>query len=371
MERDCRRRTLSVEVWALLRLSRVAISRSFLVVLLCTGCALPLRRFEYARSAMGTEFRLAFYGHDATKGDEVAQQVFALIEALEQSFSDYDEGSELARLGACSDLAAPTEWVPLSEDLFAVLAEAQALARASDGAFDVTAGPYALLWRRARRQGELPREERLAAVAPAVGHARLELDARARSARLHARGMRLDLGGIGKGYALDQALDVLRQHGIERALVVGGGEMLAAEPPPGQAGWHVELVGLEGGVGRLELAHAALATSGDLAQALVLDGRHHSHILDPRTGRALTERRLVSVIGPRATGTDALATALSVLGLEAGMELLERHPGYEARFQVLREAGIEERCSPGFPRPLSWPERDPAPTFVPARGPGP
>jgi thiamine biosynthesis lipoprotein len=234
-----------------------------------------------------------------------------------------------------------------------VLAEAQALARHSGGAFDVTVGPYTRLWRRARRQGELPRAERLEQARAAVGFQQLELALDARAARLHARGMRLDLGGIGKGFALDEAFEVLRAKGFTRLLVVGGGELRAGAPPPGQRGWRVRLVGLESPAQELELAHAALATSGDESQALALDERRHSHILDPRTGEALAERRLVSILGPRATLTDGLATAVSVLGTEAGLRFLGQYPEYGARIQVLRSGRIEERRSASFPTPLS------------------
>jgi thiamine biosynthesis lipoprotein len=173
--------------------------------------------------------------------------------------------------------------------------------------------------------------------------------------------MRLDLGGIGKGFALDAARAELERHGIRAALVVGGGEMVAAGPPPGTPGWSVELVGLGGEVERITLAQGAVATSGDLEQALELGDQRHSHILDPRTGRALTERRLVTVLGPRATWTDGLATALCVLGPAAGAELLARYPDYGARFQSLSAVGVRELRSGPFPRPVSCPPSAPRP----------
>lgn len=308
-------------------------------------------RFELARPAMGTEFRVLVYAADEARARTAAEAAFACIHALDARLSDYDASSELSRLGARSDAGAPTEPVALSDELYAVLAEAQALARTSDGAFDVTIGPLVRLWRRARRQGELPAPEVLAAAQRAVGHERLELDGDARTARLLASGMRLDLGGIAKGYALDRAFEVLAAHGLTRALVVGGGEMRAGDPPPGRDGWSVALLGFEdSAAGTLELAHAALATSGDLEQALELGGVRHSHILDPRTGQALTERRLVSVLAPSAIQSDGLATALSVLGPEQGLALAARTPGVEARMLVLRGAELVEFRTPGFPR---------------------
>lgn len=314
----------------------------------------PLRRFEFERAAMGTEFRVLCYAADEARAGRAAEAAFARIAALERALSDYDPGSELSRLAARSDEGAPTPPIPLSRELWDVLEAAQEVARASAGAFDVTAGPYVRLWRRARRQERLPEPADLAQAAGAVGHAKLVLDPATRTARLLAPGMRLDLGGIAKGYALDEALAVLVAFGVPRALVVGGGELCAGEPPPGKAGWDVALVGLEDAGGappaRLLLAHAALATSGDLAQFLEIDGVRHSHILDARSGLALVEPRLVSVHGARALLTDALATALSVLGPEPGLALLARYPGFEARVLVRRAGRVEPFHTPGFPR---------------------
>jgi len=348
-----------------------------LVGLALLGCAAPAaQRYEFARPAMGTEFRIVLLASDPERARSAAEAAFARIHALERCLSDYDPESELSRLSAASGEApsggavpagagsVDEGWQPVSADLWAVLARATELAQESEGAFDVTVGPLTRLWRRARRRGELPDPVRLAEARRAVGFRALELDPERRRVRLRLRGMRLDPGGIGKGYALDGALETLRAAGIERALVVGGGEMVAGAPPPGESGWRVELVGLDPAAAEgLELARAALATSGDLSQFLERDGTRYSHILDPRTGEALTEQRLVSVLGPSATWTDALATTLSVLGPEAGFALLARHPGYEARMLVRRDDRIEVRRSPGFPEGLSC--ADPSPPSAP------
>ncbi len=330
-----------------------------------------LGRFEFARAAMGTEFRVLCYAPDEMRARGAAEAAFARIAALERALSDYDPESELTRLGARSEQGgAPTPPIPLSRELGTVLAAAQELARASDGAFDVTAGPFVRLWRRARRQERLPEAAELAAAATAVGYEKLVLEPGARAARLLAPGMRLDLGGIAKGYALDEALAVLVQRGVPCALLVGGGELRAGQPPPGKRGWSVALAGLEPAPGEapptLLLAQGALATSGDLAQFLELDGVRYSHILDPRSGLALSEQRLVSVLGARGMLSDALATALSVLGPEPGLALLTRYPGFEARVLVRRAGRVECFHTPGFP-PLSCasprePAVDPGPS---------
>lgn len=314
-------------------------------MLLC-GCRAPLVRHEFAHGAMGTEFRLVLYAADGQVARRAAEAAFARIADLDAALSDYRPESELSRLGRLSDGPCPTAWTALSSELACVLAEAEDVARASSGAFDVTVGPLVELWRRARRQGELPTAARLATARAAVGWGALELDRARGAARLHAAHMRLDLGGIAKGYALDVALAELARHGIVRALVDGGGDVLAGAPPPGARGWRVAIAGLDSadpGADRagavVELAHAALATSGDLERSFELDGVRYSHILDPRNGLALTERRLVSVRAPSGMSADAWATALSVLGPD-GLALVRARPGFAARVACVTPAGL-------------------------------
>lgn len=319
----------------------------FLALLFAPACRGPaLTRQAFAQGAMGTEFRIVLYAPDEASARAAAEAAFARIAALDSALSDYRAESELSRFARSSDGPLAGPWVPLSPELFAVLAASAEVARASAGAFDVTVGPLVLLWRRARRQEELPSAEALAAARARVGFEALELDPARRAARLMRPGMRLDLGGIAKGYALDEARRVLAEHGLERVLIDGGGDLLAGAPPPGERGWKVAIAGLDSAdpledraSAELELAHAALATSGDLERSFELGGRRFSHILDPRTGEALTERRLVSVRAPSGMEADAWATALSVLG-PAGFEVFPRRPGWRARLACASADGV-------------------------------
>jgi thiamine biosynthesis lipoprotein len=343
--------------------------RSALALLgsLAAACASAPTRFAFSRGAMGTEFQLVFYADEAGAAARAAEAAFTRIEALERVLSDYREESELSRLGARSDDAVPTDWIPVSPELFAFLETACEVARASDGAFDVTVGPLSRLWRHAQRQGEPPAPGRVAEARRAVGHAKLELRRATGSVRLLARGMRLDPGGIGKGFALDAALAVLAEHGIERALVVGGGDVAARAAPPGRAGWSVAIAGLDSAepvhdraAAELLLAHAALSTSGDLVRSFEHAGTRHSHVLDPRTGLAVTGRRLASVLAPSAARADAWSTALAVLG-PPGLDVLAREPDTLGRLALLGPDGVELFESAGFPGELSSPA-NPGPT---------
>ena len=150
--------------------------------------------------------------------------------------SDYDPESELRRL---CDTAGERKAVHVSPELWKVLEHAQQVSRQSGGTFDVTVGPVVRLWRRARRQKELPSPQALRQARELVGYQFVRLDAGRQTVELLKKGMRIDLGGIAKGYAMDEALAVLQRHGITRALVEAGGDMRLGDPPPGRAGWRV------------------------------------------------------------------------------------------------------------------------------------
>jgi FAD:protein FMN transferase len=240
-----------------------------------------------------------------------------------------------------------------------VLARAEQVSKASDGAFDITVGPLVQLWKRARRQRELPPIERLAAARASVGWRWMQLDATHHTARLTRPGMRLDPGGIAKGYALDEAAKVLRAQGIRRFLVSGGGDMVAGDPPPGQPGWKVE-VGVFDGPGApaprfVSLKRQALATSGDVFQRAEIGGVRYSHIVDPRTGIGLTDHSLVTMIGPEGMTVDALSKVVSVLGASKAFPILRGFHGVESLVMRAPAGRVETTETAGFRR-WAWPQ---------------
>jgi thiamine biosynthesis lipoprotein len=216
----------------------------------------------------------------------------------------------------------------VSGDLFAVVARALDLWRRSRGAFDPTVGPFTELWRASRRTGRLPGRAELDSAALRVGSEKVHLDSAAHTVRLAVPGMRLDLGGIAKGYILDQALAELRRHGVTRALLEAGGDIVAGDPPPGLPGWRVAVP--EGGravrASAAALANAAVATSGDTEQFVLIEGVRYSHVIDPQTGLGLTTRRQATVVAEDGVTADGLATALVVLDAERGAALLRAFP---------------------------------------------
>ena len=270
---------------------------------------------------MGMVFRIVVYAEDEAKAKRASKAAFDRVAVLDKIMSDYEPESELNKL---SDLADSGQAVPVSPELFRVLERAQALAAETGGAFDVTAGASIQLWRRARQVKRLPPQYALDKALKTIGFRALKFDAENRTAKLTKPGTRLDLGGIAKGHALDEALAVLKQQGLRQALVSAGGDIVAGDAPLGKAGWRIALIGLEEDAKSelLWLANGAVATSGDLYQFLEVDGKRYSHIVDPRTGRALTEQRLVHVLAPDAMSADSLSTAISVLGPKEGLTLV-------------------------------------------------
>jgi thiamine biosynthesis lipoprotein len=314
------------------------------------GCASPppardaqaLQRFEFAEPQMGMPFRIILYAPEAATAKAAASAAFQRVAELNAVLSDYDTDSELSRL---SQTAGQGKAVPVSPDLWRVLRAAQALARRTGGAFDVTAGPYVSHWRKARRTRKLPTAEALARAGEGVGYGKLRLDPRSHTAELTVPFMRLDLGGIAKGYALDEALKVLRKRGLPHALVTGGGDMAAGEPPPGRRGWRIAVAALEVTNALpprfVDLRNTGLATSGDVFQHLDIEGQRYSHIVDPRTGLGLTDHSQVTVIARNAMTADSLATAVSVLGPVAGLRLVEQTPGAAALLARQPGANLE------------------------------
>jgi FAD:protein FMN transferase len=296
---------------------------------LLAGCATrrdALQRFTFTEPQMGLPFRIVLYAANQETADAAAKAAYARISELNSKLSDYDTDSELMRL---SQTAGQGKAVTVSDDLWRVLENAQALARETDGAFDVTCGPVVSQWRRARREKKLPEPNKLEEFRRAVGYDKLKLDSRNRTAQLVAPYMRLDLGAIAKGYAADEALKVLRARGVSRALVSGGGDMAAGDPPPSQRGWRIELPPLDASNAPVSdfvlLKNCGFATSGDLFQHVEIDGVRYSHIVDPRTGIGLTDRSLVAVIARDGMTADSLSTAISVTGPEKGMAVAKRH----------------------------------------------
>lgn len=309
------------------------LSVCFLVVLNLMGrlvSAQPtLSRFSFHRGLMGTQFNVLVYASDSLTAQRANIAVSARMDTLNQIMSDYLDDSEINRLSAT---AGSGKWVPVSIDLFNVLQKAQTIARRSKGQYDPTVGPLSLLWRRAVRRKEFPTAKQRRRARRAVGYQYMDLDSLTRSVRLRKAGMRLDVGGIGQGFANDEALQILNRLGIPSALLDLGGDILAGDMPPSASGWRVSIDSENSGESdtlTFLLKNAAITTSGDTYRFLEHRGRRYSHIMNPRSGLGLRHFVRATVLAPYGYQADALTKVFSVAGIRKSRRLLKKFPGVQ------------------------------------------
>ncbi len=278
----------------------------------------PLERFEFTETHMGSPVHIVLYTKNATHAKAAATAAYARMARLDLSFSDYNPESELMKLvdTFATELKPP---VAVSPDLFDILQRSAAVSQATSGAFDITAAPVIRQWRRARRDHKMPTADNLREALARVDYHRVRLLPDTRQVQLQP-GTRLDLGGIAKGYAAVEMLRVLEKEGTPRALVSVAGDIAAGDAPPGKPGWRVDVAGLKPTRDKppatIEVARAAVSTSGDAERYVELDGRRYSHIVDPKTGLGVVRRASVTVVSSLDTSADAYATALFLLGVK-------------------------------------------------------
>jgi thiamine biosynthesis lipoprotein len=328
-----------------------------------------LQRLESVEPHMGTLVRVTVYTGTEREARQAFRAAFDRIRHLDQVLSDYRPDSELNRITR----TAVGRAVRVSDDLFTVLAASQELAGRTDGAFDITQGPVIRLWREARTTGRLPDPAALDAAARRTGFRKLHLDTLNRTVRLDIPDMALDVGAIGKGYAASEAIAVLTEFGVRSALVAISGDLAFSEAPPGQRGWRIG-VDVPDGRGEppsisadgpqsaspavvppvLELTNAAVSTSGASEQHVDAGGRRYSHIIDPSSRMGLADDIRVTVVARHGLYADGLDTAISVLGVERGLALVEQHEEAAAIVFQRGHAGLRAFPSSRFLR-LSTP----------------
>ncbi|MCB0824850.1 MAG: FAD:protein FMN transferase [Armatimonadetes bacterium] len=268
-----------------------------------------LELFSFVEIHMGMEVVIRCFADDSIHAERGAKAAFLRFEQLEQSMSDYRRDSEIKLLVQNG----VGKWSDVSHDLFAAIDKSIAVARATDGAFDFTAGPIIKLWREARKTGNLPDPDLLAKAKENVGWQNVEIDHRTRQIRIAKPGIEIDMGGVAKGFACDEALAALRREGVHYAAVIAGGDMALGETPDEEEDWPVTI---EGTGQSLSIRNKSVSTSGSTEQFVEIGGKRYSHIVDPRTGQALTNRRQATVISRSGLKNDPWATAICVMGDE-------------------------------------------------------
>jgi len=300
-----------------------------------------------ARNAMATRFEIVLHGGDPAALRAAGEEALDEIDQLEAQLSLYRPGSEIAQLNA----HAAREAVRVTPEVFALLEHARRLHAESGGAFDITLAPLVRCWgfMGTAHQGRVPSDEELEQARSVIGMNLVQLDAQHRTVRFAREGVMLDLGAIGKGYALERAAELLRESGITSALLHGGTSTVytlgsppdaaywkvAINQPPrmpsGQAPPHPTLSPRGGeGVATVPLKNESLSVSAVWGRSFEVDGKQFGHVLDPRTGRPVSGALMAAVVLPSATETDALSTALLVRGKEGLEPLATTRPGLKA-----------------------------------------
>ncbi|MBI2422758.1 MAG: FAD:protein FMN transferase [Candidatus Hydrogenedentes bacterium] len=304
--------------------------------------------------AMGSVFQITLYGEQEKWGSEelreVGMEAIARIQELEQRISEWIPESALSKV----NLGAAKEPIAISGDIYALLELSKRIHRDTQGAFDVTVGPLIELWGFYRNQGHLPQKDELEQARALVGLDQVTLDAAKGTVSFGKEGMRLSFGGIGKGFALDRAAALLRERGIARALLDGGGSSaVALGRPPGRDSFTVRLEqpynkDSETYVDEIAISDEAFSTSSGLGKFVELDGKKYGHIFDPRTGIPVEGVLSAMAIVPSGAESDALSTAFYVLGLEGTQEYCRQHPEVRAILVMEREGNAPETVRINF-----------------------
>ena len=312
------------------------------IAVLSAACTQPTRVDRsgvetFSEVAMGVDVTITVAGTDAPARLTAARAAMGEVRACDGALSDWQASSERSRLPRTAGVTTVA-----SERLFDASLRAIEIAGSTQGRFDPTIAPIVQVWRAARARGVLPDEAAIDEALARVGWQHVRLDVPSRGITFDRGGMTLDFGGIGKGFAAQRASDIMVGSGHACHLVAVAGDLVAGPvAPPGAPGWKVLK---EDGLGEplhLVLLGEAISTSGDLEQFIEIDGVRHSHIIDPRTGRALSNRTAACVRGPDGATCDALATALCVAGVCDAPGLMRRFPGYRASVTMIGTAGMQ------------------------------
>lgn len=284
---------------------------------------------------MGIDARIVVYAESEDRAIDAAADAYKRIAELEQVMSDYRASSELMQLCAKAGQGP----IKVSKDLMRVLVQAQEVSRVTDGAFDVTVGPLIQLWRGARRARKLPTVAQVSAARDLVGYRMMKLDPRRGTVELMKPGMRLDLGGIAKGDAADEAMKVLKRHGIKSALIEMGGDILVSAAPPGAKGWRLEVPNASKNLAppQMLFTHCSVSSSGDTEQFTEMSGARWSHVVDPRIGWALSSRAQATVVAKSGLLSDPLSTAMTVGSAKERLALVKKWPHVKAWLKVLTD----------------------------------
>jgi len=283
-----------------------------------------LKRFQFSENKMGSAFNIILFHTDSLQASQAAHECFAMVDSLNNIFSDYLPSSEISRLTATGS----SFYQSVSDELFNMIVQSKVAWQKSSKTFDITIGPLTQLWRKTRNEKKIPPEPEIKKAKQQTGFENLSINISSKTISFNVDGMRLDFGGIVKGYTAQKIIDYLKTKNIIHALADAGGDIVMSESPSGKDGWAIgiNLPEQENELWnkKLELKNCAVATSGDVYRYTIYNGKKYSHIIDPRTGYGVTSQRNVSVIAKDGTAADWLATACSILPIKKALRLARK-----------------------------------------------
>lgn len=302
--------------------------------------------YKQEQSIMGTRITVEFWDEDERHAEQCAEQVFSEMRRIDALMSPYKSDSELSRINQ----QAAEQAVEISEEMFRLLKKSLQMSQMSNGAFDITFSSVGYLYD--YREGVKPSEQEIQKSLKSVNFRHVLLDEASRSVRYARAGVRIDLGGIAKGYAVDNGIEILARCGIKGGLVSAGGDSRIL----GDRGNRPWMMGIRHPRKKdavavvLPLSDTAMSTSGDYERFFIEDGKRYHHIISPKTGKSVAATWSATVIGPDATTTDALSTTLFVLGPEKGLQMIESLAGIDA---VIIDAQGQMHYSSGLMPPAT------------------
>lgn len=308
-----------------------------------TSCSIALNKESYQVSAFlfDTEVSLEIYGAGSQAAGERAIE---MMTGLDSALNIYESESEMAKVNQ----SAGKNPMTVSADTFAIISEALEIAELTGGAYNPAIGPLVELWRISQEKGTLPQPAEIQALLPLTDFRAVALDESTSTVFLPVEGMRLDLGGIAKGFAVERAVSILKDAGIESAKVAAGGNVYAIGSKQDGSPWRIGIRNPKKQneiVGYVELKDQGIDTSGDYERFFEIDGNTYGHILDPSTGYPPKGVISCSIVADRPTLADALATATFLMGQEKGLPMLEAMSAVEG--MIIDEAGTLH-MTPGF-----------------------
>jgi FAD:protein FMN transferase len=299
---------------------------SLLLFMLLLPTLLNAEWISETAGIMGTKIAVELWHDDRQIGELAVAEVMDEFRRLDEKLSPYKESSELSLLNRM----AAEQPMPVSGELFHLLEESQKYAELTQGAFDITFASIGHQYD--YRAGKRPNQESTTKTLPLIDYRHIQLNTEDQTVFFRKQGVRIDLGGIAKGYAVDQGIELLRKRGITHALISAGGDSRLMGDHQGRP-WHIGIQAPRNHnamAAVLPLSDTAISTSGDYERYFEADGVRYHHIITPKTGRSAKDVQSVTILGPNATRTDALSTSIFVLGAKAGMAMVDRLDDIEA-----------------------------------------